>query len=73
MTNDLGTESLALHKKTFVLLPSNSRWHWGMNDKRTIWYPTAKIFRQSKYNHWEDVLNNVNIQLNSFYNKYEAF
>lgn len=65
--------SLALHKKTFVLLPSNSRWHWGMNDKRTIWYPTAEIFRQSKYNHWEDVLNTVNIQLNSFYNKYEAF
>jgi len=65
--------SLALHKKTFVLLPSNSRWHWGINNKRTIWYPTAEIFRQSKYNHWEDVLNTVNIQLNSFYNKYEAF
>lgn len=59
--------SLGFQKKTFVLLPTNSRWHWGVSGERTIWYPTAQIFRQSKYNHWEDVLNNVKISLDKLF------
>ena len=55
--------SLGLHKKTFLLLPTNSRWHWGVSGEKSVWYPTAKIFRQSKLNYWEDVLNNVKINL----------
>ena len=56
--------SLGFQKKTFVLLPTNSRWHWGVSAEQSIWYPAAQIFRQSKYNYWEDVLNNVKISLN---------
>ncbi len=56
--------SLGFQKKTFVLLPTNSRWHWGVSGEQSIWYPAAQIFRQSKYNYWEDVLNNVKISLN---------
>jgi len=59
--------SLGLQKKTYVLLPLNSRWHWGVNKKRSNWYPAAEIFRQSRHNYWEDVLNNVKIQLNKDY------
>ena len=59
--------SLGLQKKTFVLLPINSRWHWGVNNKKSIWYPAAEIFRQSRYNYWEDVLNSVKIQLDKNY------
>jgi len=55
--------SLGLQKKTFLLLPTNSRWHWGVTGEKSVWYPTAKIFRQSKFNYWEDVLNNVKINL----------
>jgi len=55
--------SLGLQKKTFLLLPTNSRWHWGVSGEKSVWYPTAKIFRQSKFNYWEDVLNNVKINL----------
>ena len=56
--------SLGFQKKTFVLLPTNSRWHWGVSGEQSIWYPAAQIFRQTKYNYWEDVLNNVKISLN---------
>ena len=59
--------SLGFQKKTFVLLPTNSRWHWGVSGEQSIWYPAAQIFRQSKYNHWEDVLNNVKISLNKLF------
>jgi len=55
--------SLGLQKKTFILLPTNSRWHWGAKGNYSVWYPEALIFRQSKYNYWEDVLNNVKIEL----------
>jgi len=59
--------SLGFQKKTFVLLPTNSRWHWGLAGERSVWYPAAQIFRQSKYNHWEDVLNNVKISLDKLF------
>ena len=59
--------SLGFQKKTFVLLPTNSRWHWGVSGERSPWYPAAQIFRQSKYNDWEDVLNNVKISLDKFF------
>ena len=59
--------SLGFQKKTFVLLPTNSRWHWGLTGERSVWYPAAQIFRQSKYNHWEDVLNNVKISLDKLF------
>lgn len=56
--------SLSFQKKTFVLLPTNSRWHWGINSKTSVWYPSAQLFRQTRFNYWEDVLNNVKNELN---------
>jgi len=56
--------SLSLQKKTFILLPTNSRWHWGINSKTSVWYPSAQTFRQTRFNYWEDVLNNVKNELN---------
>ena len=56
--------SLGLQKKTFLLLPVQSRWQWGLNGNNSVWYPTAHIFRQSKEGDWEDVLNNIKIELN---------
>ena len=58
--------SLSLQKKTFVLLPINSRWQWGVNSTKSLWYPSAQLFRQTRFNYWEDVLNNVKNQLNKF-------
>jgi Tfp pilus assembly protein PilF len=56
--------SLGFQKKTFVLLPTNSRWQWGVNSKTSAWYPSAQLFRQTRFNYWEDVLNNVKNELN---------
>jgi tetratricopeptide (TPR) repeat protein/ADP-heptose:LPS heptosyltransferase len=56
--------SLGFQKKTFVLLPTNSRWQWGVNSKTSVWYPSAQLFRQTRFNYWEDVLNNVKNELN---------
>jgi hypothetical protein len=39
---------------TWVALPAASEWRWGLGD-RTDWYPTAKLFRQSRYAEWEPV------------------
>lgn len=56
--------SLSFQKKTFVLLSTNSRWQWGVNSKTSVWYPSAQLFRQTRFNYWEDVLNNVKNELN---------
>ena len=59
--------SLVFQKKTFVLLPTNSRWQWGLVGEKSIWYPAAHIFRQSKFNNWIDVLKKVKISLDRFF------
>jgi len=59
--------SLVFQKKTFVLLPTNSRWQWGLGGEKSIWYPAAHIFRQSKFNNWIDVLKKVKISLDRFF------
>lgn len=49
----------ALGKKTFLLLPKNHRWHWGLNQKISLWYPSIKIFRQQTFNNWNNVVEDV--------------
>jgi tetratricopeptide (TPR) repeat protein len=49
----------AIGKKTFLLLSKNHRWHWGVNDKISYWYPSIRIFRQKFFNNWKDVVDDV--------------
>ena len=55
--------SSALGKKTWIMLTKNSRWHWTLNEKKSLWYPNAKLFKQDHLGDWNKVINDVSISL----------
>ena len=57
--------SAALGKETWILLVKNARWHWFQNEKKSLWYPSVKIFRQKKIGDWNNIINNISIGLKS--------
>lgn len=49
----------ALGVSTYVLLPYKADWRW-MNDRTdSPWYPTMKLFRQSKPGDWQSALDQI--------------
>ena len=55
--------SCALGKKTWVLIPTSPRFNWGIKGKKTIWYHSAKVYRQKKIFSWNQVFNEVSNDL----------
>ena len=53
----------ALGVKTFMLLPSCTDWRWFEDDKTTDWYKSIRIFRQKDSKTWDDVMNNIALEL----------
>ncbi len=51
--------SAAMGIKTWVLLPSPADWRWQLGGTRAPWYPTARLFRQTKAGDWESVFAEV--------------
>ena len=49
----------ALGKPTILLLPLTPDWRWKLDSKNSLWYTTIKIFRQSVFNDWTSVINQV--------------
>ncbi|GGD92991.1 tetratricopeptide repeat protein [Caballeronia grimmiae] len=49
----------ALGKPVWMLLGSNPCWRWGISGERTVWYPKARLFRQTRPNEWGDVIARV--------------
>ncbi|MFA5041612.1 MAG: tetratricopeptide repeat-containing glycosyltransferase family protein [Bdellovibrionales bacterium] len=49
----------ALGKPVWILLPFSSDWRWLTERDDTPWYPTARLFRQSKRGEWENVIKEV--------------
>ncbi|MEZ4885376.1 MAG: tetratricopeptide repeat protein [Chitinophagales bacterium] len=49
----------SMHKKIWLLLDYAPDWRWGLEDADTVWYPTMRIFRQSKAGDWNGVMNEV--------------
>lgn len=49
----------SIGKKTILLLSKNHRWHWGINDKVSYFYPSIKIFRQEIFKNWNVVINDI--------------
>jgi len=50
----------ALGKDVWTLAPYISDWKWMLAREDTPWYPTMRIFRQSKIGDWEGVFLRVN-------------
>ena len=54
----------ALGQKTWVMVAKYGvvEWRYGYG-KKSLWYPTTKIFRQKKAGNWNNVINSINIDL----------
>ena len=61
ITADSGVAHLAgaLGIRTWLLLCFVPEWRWGMRNTTTPWYPSMKIFRQTKYGEWATVINSM--------------
>ena len=60
--------SSALGANTWIMLPKNARWHWPINKNKSLWYPSAKLFRQKKIDDWNFVVNSIGIDLKKIIN-----
>jgi tetratricopeptide (TPR) repeat protein len=49
----------AMGKPVWVLLSFASDWRWLMHREDSPWYPTARLFRQSRHNNWAEVCHRV--------------
>ena len=46
----------ALAKDTWVMLPYVANFWWLLDRTDSIWYPSLKLYRQKKFNDWEEPL-----------------
>jgi hypothetical protein len=54
----------ALNRDVWVLLHSNADWRWwGEQPERSAWYPSAKLYRQSRAGNWNDVMERIRSDL----------
>jgi tetratricopeptide (TPR) repeat protein len=53
----------ALGKPVWILLCFNACWRWLRNRADSPWYPTARLYRQTRDGDWEDVIDRVNRDL----------
>jgi ADP-heptose:LPS heptosyltransferase len=49
----------ALGKPTWILLDRNPHWVWGLARADSPWYPTATLYRQSRFADWSGPLKAV--------------
>lgn len=52
-----------LGKPVWILLPYNADWRWLIDRDDSPWYPTATLFRQTRYQSWDDPLTQIKQQL----------
>ncbi|WP_246024776.1 tetratricopeptide repeat protein [Paraburkholderia dinghuensis] len=55
----------AIGQRTWVLLDANPHWPWQLERTDSPWYPTATLYRQHEFAHWEPVLETVTQDLRS--------
>jgi tetratricopeptide (TPR) repeat protein len=53
----------ALGKPVWVLLPIAPDWRWLLGRQDSPWYPTMRLFRQSRFGDWESVVEMVRAAL----------
>lgn len=61
ITCDTATAHLAgsMGKSVWVMLPFSPDWRWLTNRSDSPWYPTARLFRQTKIGNWNDVIASI--------------
>jgi len=53
----------ALGVPVWVALPLVPDWRWLLEREDSPWYPTMRLFRQTRYSHWEDVFERLAAEL----------
>ena len=55
-----------LNKKTWLLLPFSPDWRWLLNRNDSPWYPSIKLYRQDKIGNWDNILEQLKIDLQKY-------
>lgn len=55
----------AMGKPVWLLLGYSPDWRWMLDRPDSPWYPTMRIFRQSKLNDWEELIDRIAGELQS--------
>ena len=58
-----------LGKKSILLLNYNNDWRWFDDKSKNHWYPSVKIIKQSNFNSWDKVFENLIIEVEEMYKK----
>jgi tetratricopeptide (TPR) repeat protein len=53
----------ALGKPVWVFLPKNNDWRWMMNRDDSVWYPSARLFKQTTLGDWAEPVANAKAAL----------
>lgn len=57
--------SASLGKPTWIILPFDSDWRWGVEGNKCYWYEDhVTLFRQKKITMWDEPMNNIKLGLN---------
>lgn len=51
--------SAALGKPTWIMLPFKPDWRWLLDRSESVWYPTARLYRQNKRGEWGNVFESI--------------
>jgi tetratricopeptide (TPR) repeat protein len=49
----------AMGKPVWIMLAYSPDWRWSVGSDRSLWYPSARLFRQPAANDWDSVVNAV--------------
>jgi hypothetical protein len=53
----------AMDKPVWILLPHLADWRWMQETETTPWYPSARLFRQTRPGDWPGILERVSTEL----------
>jgi hypothetical protein len=53
----------ALARPLLLMLPNVCDWRWMLRRDDSPWYPTARLFRQTRPGHWSEVIQHVGAQV----------
>jgi len=56
----------AVGKKTIVVVPVYTQWHWFHERNDSLWYPDVQLFRQQQYGKWRDILDKIYKKIANF-------